>query len=34
MSNLYDCRKAFSETLIVLAEADPRIVAVAEVPPI
>jgi transketolase len=25
---LYDCRKAFSDTLIALAEADPRIVAV------
>jgi transketolase len=29
MSALYDCRKAFSETLVALAEADPRIVAVA-----
>jgi transketolase len=29
MSTLYDCRKAFSDTLISLAEADPRIVAVA-----
>jgi transketolase len=29
MSALYDCRKAFSETLAALAEADPRIVAVA-----
>jgi len=26
---LYDCRKAFSDTLVALAEADPRIVAVA-----
>ena len=29
MSTLYDCRKAFSDTLVSLAEADPRIVAVA-----
>ncbi len=29
MSPLHDCRKAFSETLIALAEADPRIVAVS-----
>ena len=29
MSTLYDCRKAFSDTLVALAEADPRIVAVA-----
>src|SRR5215471_2865830 len=29
MSTLHDCRKAFSETLIALAEADPRVVAVA-----
>ena len=29
MSNLYDCRKAFSETLVALAAADPRIVVVA-----
>ena len=29
MKNLYDCRTAFSETLVALAEADPRIVAVA-----
>lgn len=28
MSNLHDCRKAFSATLVKLAEADPRIVAV------
>lgn len=27
--SLHDCRKAFSETLVALAEADPRIVAVA-----
>ena len=29
MSNLHDCRKAFSHVLVALAEADPRIVAVA-----
>lgn len=29
MSVLHDCRKAFSDTLVALAEADPRIVAVA-----
>jgi transketolase len=29
VSALYDCRKAFSDTLVALAEADPRIVAVA-----
>ena len=29
MSNLYDCRKAFSDTLLTLAEAEPRIVVVA-----
>jgi transketolase len=29
MSVLHDCRKAFSETLVALAEADPRVVAVA-----
>ena len=29
MSTLYDCRKAFSDTLVALAEADSRIVAVA-----
>ena len=29
MSGLHDCRKAFSETLVALAEADPRVVAVA-----
>lgn len=29
MSSLFDCRKAFSDTLVALAEADPRIVAVA-----
>lgn len=29
MSDLHDCRKAFSDTLVALAEADPRIVAVA-----
>jgi len=29
MSSLHDCRKAFSHTLLSLAEADPRIVAVA-----
>ena len=29
MSTLYDCRKAFSDTLVALAAADPRIVAVA-----
>ncbi len=29
MSALYDCRKSFSDTLIALAEADSRIVAVA-----
>jgi transketolase len=29
MSSLHDCRKAFSDTLIALAEADSRIVAVA-----
>lgn len=29
MSNKFDCRQAFSETLIALAAADPRIVAVA-----
>ncbi len=28
MNTVYDCRKAFSETLVALAEADPRIVAV------
>jgi transketolase len=28
MSDLYDCRKAFTETLLALAAADPRIVAV------
>jgi transketolase len=29
MSALHDCRKAFSQALVALAEADPRIVAVA-----
>ncbi len=29
VNDLYDCRKAFSETLVALAAADPRIVAVA-----
>jgi transketolase len=29
VSTLYDCRKAFSDTLVALAAADPRIVAVA-----
>jgi transketolase len=29
VSGLHDCRKAFSETLVALAEADPRVVAVA-----
>jgi len=29
MSTLNDCRKAFSDTLVALAEADPRVVAVA-----
>jgi transketolase len=29
MSDLFDCRQSFGETLIELAEADPRIVAVA-----
>jgi transketolase len=29
MSGLHDCRKAFATTLIALAEADPRVVAVA-----
>jgi transketolase len=29
MSALHDCRKSFSDTLVALAEADPRIVAVA-----
>jgi transketolase len=29
MKALHDCRKAFSDTLVALAEADPRIVAVA-----
>lgn len=29
MTDLHDCRKAFAEALIALAEADPRIVAVA-----
>lgn len=29
MSTLHDCRKAFSDTLVALAEADPRVVAVA-----
>jgi transketolase len=29
MSALHDCRKAFSDTLVALAEADPRVVAVA-----
>lgn len=29
MNGLHDCRKAFSDTLVALAEADPRIVAVA-----
>ncbi|MGA3015591.1 MAG: transketolase C-terminal domain-containing protein, partial [Bryobacteraceae bacterium] len=29
MSTLYDCRKAFSDTLVALAAADPRIVVVA-----
>ena len=29
MTPLHDCRKAFAETLIALAEADPRVVAVA-----
>ena len=29
MSVLHDCRKAFSDTLVALAEADPRVVAVA-----
>ena len=29
MSSLHDCRSAFSDTLVALAEADPRIVAVA-----
>ena len=29
MSTLYDCRKAFCDTLVALAAADPRIVAVA-----
>ena len=29
MSDLHDCRKAFSDTLVALAESDPRIVAVA-----
>ena len=29
MRELHDCRKAFSNTLVALAEADPRIVAVA-----
>jgi transketolase len=29
VSALYDCRKAFSDTLVALAEADPRIVAVS-----
>ena len=29
MSKLYDCRKAFSEALVALAAADPRIVVVA-----
>jgi transketolase len=29
MSLMHDCRKAFSETLVALAEADPRVVAVA-----
>lgn len=29
MIQLHDCRKAFSDTLVALAEADPRIVAVA-----
>jgi len=28
MSGLHDCRKAFSDTLLALAEADPRVVAV------
>ena len=29
MIELHDCRKAFSDTLVALAEADPRVVAVA-----
>src|SRR5215472_12703468 len=29
MTGAHDCRKAFSETLVALAESDPRIVAVA-----
>ena len=29
MSTLHDCRKAFSDTLVALAEADPRVVVVA-----
>jgi transketolase len=29
MSALHDCRKAFSDTLVALAEADPRVVALA-----
>jgi transketolase len=29
VTGLHDCRKAFSDTLVALAEADPRIVAVA-----
>jgi transketolase len=29
MTALHDCRKAFSDTLVALAEADPRVVAVA-----